>query len=628
MGAARSCAEKPWCLSPHACDRDGQTYLDLVTAIPSHGQCGTFDEEVIEVECPAGAIFPETLQNLKLLDRHFLVFCGTSNLVALRWVLRFGASPSTHDSNSTTGLHVACRSGSGSVVSELLRHRPSLDRADVAGWTPLHVAARMSRCSIVVLLLKAGAPIWVRNSHGELPSDMCLDGATHSAFASFQEYLLSSPQINAAAWSFYWDRPEAEDSEAPLPTPFFTPQHPIANFRGQKEAVLIATRVFNAQPGYGIAFIRAAGLAHDYPRSSSKFLYQDGINRKAVGHFLGQTFAMCETLRLAFFSRCEFWNTGVVSALVEARRGFDWPEELQQMSRIVYAIAINWWTCHEEAQNFQNLQQEAEAPLVELDEIRGLDLKTDIGSAEALQHMMLSVLCLHHYMHEQRNDMDFEAWKTLQSSQGTAGEIPDELLYKIWRVVRKEALPQLSVPGLTGSSGGSHSLKIVLPEADGTSLEEGDKTLLENVEQTEQSLAQSEQIPWLQGLPSLQGWLNVSTPGLEADVKGRLWASVCLGLLFFSLSPRAAAPEAFVSLSGVFPSWDGGSIILEKWRSIDGKSESSSPSNNFVTGALLKPDGSWKECNFLKVELGLTPQEDPQSWLSWLGSIENTRSWV
>ena len=31
------------------------------------------------------------------------------------------------------------------------------------------------------------------------------------------------------------------------------------------------------------------------------------------------------------------------------------------MSRIVYAIAINWWTCHEEAQNFQNLQQEAEA---------------------------------------------------------------------------------------------------------------------------------------------------------------------------------------------------------------------------------------------------------------------------
>ena len=35
MGAARSCAEKPWCLSP-ACDRDGQAYLDLVTVAKLH----------------------------------------------------------------------------------------------------------------------------------------------------------------------------------------------------------------------------------------------------------------------------------------------------------------------------------------------------------------------------------------------------------------------------------------------------------------------------------------------------------------------------------------------------------------------------------------------------------------
>lgn len=38
-------------------------------AIPSHGSCGAFDEELIEVECPAGAIFPETTQNLNALDR-------------------------------------------------------------------------------------------------------------------------------------------------------------------------------------------------------------------------------------------------------------------------------------------------------------------------------------------------------------------------------------------------------------------------------------------------------------------------------------------------------------------------------------------------------------------------------
>lgn len=63
------------------------------------------------------------------------------------------------------------------------RHRPSLDRADVAGWTALHVAARMSRCSIVVLLLKVGKCLDYNSAHSrhELNRDpsrsefVCLD---------------------------------------------------------------------------------------------------------------------------------------------------------------------------------------------------------------------------------------------------------------------------------------------------------------------------------------------------------------------------------------------------------------------------------------------------------------------
>eukprot|EP00434_Breviolum_minutum_P011369 symbB.v1.2.010034.t1/scaffold650.1/size176305/13 len=304
-----------------SCERDGGVYLDLVTAIPSHGNCGAFDEEVIEVECPAGAIFPETTQNLNALDRNFLYFCGSSNVVVVRWLLRYSASPFAHDSNNTTAVHVACRAGSTNVLQELLKHRPSLDRADVAGWTALHVAARMSRCSIVVLLLKVGAPVASRNSHGELPSDMCLDEATHAAFSSYQDHLFSSSR---SPWNFHIG-PDAEDAEAPLPTPFFTPQHPIASFRGHHEASQIGIRIFNAQPGYGVAFIRAAGLVHDYPRSASKFLLQEDVDRKAVGTFLGETFAMCDTLRLAYFSRCDLWNTGVVSALLKACSCLEWP---------------------------------------------------------------------------------------------------------------------------------------------------------------------------------------------------------------------------------------------------------------------------------------------------------------
>ena len=53
--------------------------------------------------------------------------------------------------------------------------------------------------------------------------------------------------------------------------------------------------------------------------------FEAAVHTQAVGNFLGETFAMCDTLRLAFFSRCDLWNTGVVSALLQACHGLEWP---------------------------------------------------------------------------------------------------------------------------------------------------------------------------------------------------------------------------------------------------------------------------------------------------------------
>jgi len=61
-----------------------------------------------------------------------------------------------------------------------------------------------------VPLSQVGAPLGSRNSHGELPSEMCLDEATHMAFSSYQEHLFSSSR---SPWSFQVDRPDAEDAE-------------------------------------------------------------------------------------------------------------------------------------------------------------------------------------------------------------------------------------------------------------------------------------------------------------------------------------------------------------------------------------------------------------------------------
>ena len=58
--------------------------------------------------------------------------------------------------------------------------------------------------------LEVGAPVASRNSHGELPSDMCLDEATHAAFSSYQDHLFSSSR---SPWNFHIG-PDAEDAEA------------------------------------------------------------------------------------------------------------------------------------------------------------------------------------------------------------------------------------------------------------------------------------------------------------------------------------------------------------------------------------------------------------------------------
>ncbi len=116
--------------------------------------------------------------------------------------------------------------------------------------------------------------------------------------------------------------------EAPLPTPFFTPQHPIASFRGHHEASQIGIRIFNAQPGYGVAFIRAAGLVHDYPRSASKFLLQEDVDRK-VG--------------LGWFGDSRRSNS-IMSSMSSRDTQF-WYQDLVRLCR-KQLLQSHWLTCH------------------------------------------------------------------------------------------------------------------------------------------------------------------------------------------------------------------------------------------------------------------------------------------
>ena len=151
----------------------------------------------------------------------------------------------------------------------------------------------------------------------------------------------------------------------------------------------------------------------------------------------------------------------------------------------------------------------------ELDEIRGLELKNMLGHAEVLSYFFLSSLCLHHYLHECCGRMEPDAWRKLHDS--VADTVPGAVLQKIYFLIRRQWIPQFSIPALS-----SKSLKRLDPPA-----------------------IKSNSLLWLHSIPSKQGWLSVtSNPPHEIGYPGskkELWVSISVGLLFFSLAPSSAS---------------------------------------------------------------------------------------
>ena len=308
------------------------------------------------------------------------------------------------------------------------------------------------------------------------------------------------------------------------------------------------------------------------------------------------------------------------------------PDDLQKVNRLVHALAINWWTCQEEFADEEAIgktksQQDMDispwngmnstkisgslglnlcAPIPmgkltfsqpqvlqpdDLDEIRGLELKSKLGNAENLSFLFLSCLCLHHYLHECAGRMEPEIWRKFHESIET---VPPVVLHKIFAVIRRHWIPQFSIPFLSSK----------------------------NFKRCEPLPVRSSSLPWLHGIPAIQGWLSVeSTPPHDIGYRSKreLWISISLGLLCFSLSPSSAAPEACLALTGLQSHWDGERVVLQK-HSGSRSDAAATAGKADVMLAHLKADGSWKECQFQKMELSIGPssQEDPQKWLQWL----------
>lgn len=68
-------------------------------------------------------------------------------------------------------------------MSRIFRKGSEVGRGDKDSDTPLHVAARSGFGSLVTLLLDLGAPAQVSNKAGKEPKDLALDGSIAALFA-------------------------------------------------------------------------------------------------------------------------------------------------------------------------------------------------------------------------------------------------------------------------------------------------------------------------------------------------------------------------------------------------------------------------------------------------------------
>ncbi|CAE8633058.1 unnamed protein product, partial [Polarella glacialis] len=257
----------------------------------------------------------------------------------------------------------------------------------------------VGRREVVVLLLQAGARPNHRNGKGQVPAELCADNGTYEAIRSFE---LHQQKTNGRPWDVRIDPAQGEDvvGSRLQYEPFFVPRQPVIRTQQfKKEFQRIGMLIFNRQPGFGLAFLVASGVARDYPVDMSTFLRRSKVDIKQVGNFLGEAFSLSHTIRLEFLNSVVMQNTGVVSALIQVFHMLQLPDDLQKINRLVHGVARIWWRQHERmvkdskdssampparASTLGGAETGSKRQLHLSEELKGLELKQYLTSSDVL----------------------------------------------------------------------------------------------------------------------------------------------------------------------------------------------------------------------------------------------------
>jgi len=544
----------------------------------------------------AGAIFEETLLDLKEKDRQLLLFSAGTNLVAVRWLFVLGANRYAFDSNGTTPLHTACRTGSLPIILELLHQGIPLDVTDASGWTPLHIAINMGRREVVLSLLQANAPLLMANNKGQTPLDMCYDTWTREVIQSFMVHAQAFPE---ETWQFKkgMEIAETEKTGELQYEPFFVPRSPaITEVLHREDFITLGMQIFNKRPGEGLAFLVASGCTDGCPIDISTFLRCEELDLGQIGNFLGENFSLAQMLRLEFINSVKLLGTSIVSSLAKVFTLLQIPPDLQKIDRLVHGVAQVWWRQHDNIMEEQDvLPGTAQLPqcvgekneeCVDEDLLSSFTLKQYIASPETLYQIMYSMVMLHRILYSLSEDDDSDAethisladWLEVNRGlEAGSNDVLLEILEGVYRTVRNGIIPQFVIRKASYEFDCSLSTRLTLSglldfdvphegltksiatiegwvwisgrglansAVTGTTESSNISSIFSETSARRRS-AVGEKLPAQPGMVVSSHWDN--RHGMD-----RTWLSLCYTLLLFSSSPGfSEVPFAFVHLRRV-----------------------------------------------------------------------------
>ncbi|XP_015215044.1 cytohesin-3-like isoform X1 [Lepisosteus oculatus] len=181
----------------------------------------------------------------------------------------------------------------------------------------------------------------------------------------------------------------------------------------REKQVAIGKKKFNMDPKKGIQYLINNKLLEWNPQTVADFLYrEEGLNKTAIGDFLGEREEMHLKILKAFVELHEFADLNLVQALRQFLWSFRLPGEAQKIDRMMEAFATRYCECNSSV--FQ--------------------------STDTCYILSFAVIMLNTSLHNPnvKDKMTVERFIIMNRGINNGGDLPEELLSKLYEGIRNE----------------------------------------------------------------------------------------------------------------------------------------------------------------------------------------------